>query len=64
MHKEHEQFLDMLRVTGVTNMWGASPYLRDMFPELSRMEAKAIVIEWIKAKQKEATGQANQVSVK
>lgn len=32
---EHLQYLDMLRESGVTNMFGAGVYLDEMFPELA-----------------------------
>ena len=40
-------FLETLRESGVTNMFGAAPYLQESFPELDRFEAKEIVIEWM-----------------
>ena len=42
-------FLDDLRESGVTNMFGAAPYLMEAF-ELNKSEAKRILIEWIKQK--------------
>jgi len=41
-------YLDGLRESGVTNMFGAVPYLRMAFPNLSRREAKNILIDWMK----------------
>jgi len=32
------EFLDDLRDSGVTNMFGASPYILENFPELKRQE--------------------------
>lgn len=40
-------FLDALRESGITNMFGASPYIREMWPELSRKEAMALLSEWM-----------------
>ena len=40
-------FLDDLRDSGATNMFGAAPYLMEAF-ELNKSEAKRILIEWIK----------------
>lgn len=40
-------FLDDLRDSGVTNMFGASPYLMEAF-ELNKSEAKRVLIDWIK----------------
>ena len=41
------KFLDELRETGVTNMLGAGIYLQESF-NLSKYEAKAVLLEWIK----------------
>ena len=40
-------YLDQLRESGVTNMFGAGEYLEAQF-NLSRKEAKEILIYWIK----------------
>jgi hypothetical protein len=40
-------FLDALRESGVTNMFGAVPYLLDQFEELTKMEAQRILINWM-----------------
>ena len=45
--EEYFKFLDELRETGITNMFGAGPYLEDAYPELNRQEAKAVVREWM-----------------
>lgn len=42
------EYLDALRDSGVTNMFGAAPYLQDAFG-LNRHEAKAILLEWMQA---------------
>lgn len=42
------EYLDGLRDSGVTNMFGAAPYLQDAFG-LNRHEAKAILLEWMEA---------------
>ena len=44
--EEYFQYLDALRESGVTNMFGAASYLQNEF-ELSRNEARDILIEWI-----------------
>ncbi len=44
--QEHSDYLLALRDSGVVNMWGAAPYIEEQF-DLSRQEAKAILIEWI-----------------
>lgn len=43
---EHITFLENLRDSGVTNMWGASPYLKDRF-NLTKTEASDILMAWI-----------------
>jgi hypothetical protein len=44
--EEMFEYLDTLRETGVTNMFGAAPYLQQAF-DLERKEAKSILIEWM-----------------
>jgi hypothetical protein len=39
-------FLDLLRESGVTNMFGAAPYLEDTF-NLDRKEARKVLTEWM-----------------
>lgn len=41
-------YLEDLRRSGVTNMYGAVPYLMDAFPELSKGEAVVILSDWMK----------------
>lgn len=48
MTEEHREFLNELRESGVTNMFGAAPYLQEEFPELDRKEAREIVQEWMR----------------
>lgn len=45
---EHLVFLDALRVTGVTNMFGAQPYIRDEFPGLTETQARTVLVHWMK----------------
>ena len=40
------EFLNRLRESGVTNMWGAGPYLREQF-DIGRAESAKILTEWI-----------------
>ena len=47
-HAEYFEYLDALRESGVTNMFGAGAYLEDHFG-LSRYEAKDILLEWIQS---------------
>ena len=39
-------YLDVLRLTGMTNMFGAVPYLMDEF-DLSQTEAKTVLMYWM-----------------
>jgi hypothetical protein len=39
--------LEAIRKSGIINMWGAAPLLKDLYPELSRTEAKEILCNWI-----------------
>ena len=48
MNKEHKEYLDQLRDSGVTNMFGAGQYLEEEF-NLERSEAKSILLEWMKS---------------
>jgi len=40
-------FLDILRQSGVTNMFGAGPYLEQAF-DIDRREAKTVLLEWMR----------------
>lgn len=46
---EYFDFLDELRESGVTNMFGAAPYLRQKFPELRNdpKQAAEILRAWM-----------------
>ena len=46
--KDHLEFLDYLRESGITNMYGARPYLIDTYPNLTTEEAGAILQYWMK----------------
>ena len=46
--EEYFNFLVDLRESGVTNMWGAGPYLEDEF-NLTKQEAKDVLLAWIKS---------------
>ncbi len=43
---EEFEYLDKLRVSGVTNMYCARPYLSEAFPELDKREALAVLQRW------------------
>lgn len=40
-------YLDGLRESGITNMWGAGPYIQTEF-EIDNNEARELVLEWMK----------------
>lgn len=44
--QEHIEFLDLLRLSGQTNMFGAGPYLQEEFG-LSRADARNVLVQWI-----------------
>ena len=44
----HLVYLDDLRESGITNMYGARPYLLSAFPELEKDEGGEIVSYWMK----------------
>lgn len=44
--EEYFQYLDALRESGITNMFGAAPYLQREF-DLTRYDARDILIEWM-----------------
>lgn len=43
------EFLKSVRLSGEINMFGAVPYLLDEFPELSKKEARDILLAWMKS---------------
>jgi hypothetical protein len=45
---EHLRFLDQLREGGSVNMFGASQPLREVYFELDKQQARAIVAYWMK----------------
>ena len=45
--EEMFEYLDVLRETGVTNMFGAAPYLQQAFG-IDKNEAKTILLDWMK----------------
>jgi len=44
---EHLEFLDDLRESGVTNMYGCAPYIQQEFYMLSIREAREIAVYWM-----------------
>ena len=49
MEQEVFEYLDELRESGVTNMFGASPYIVKEF-DISRKEARELLMKWMKSK--------------
>lgn len=45
--EEYYKFLEALRRTGVCNMFGASIYLIECFPDLSEEDAQDILANWM-----------------
>ena len=45
---EHLEYLDALRESGKTNMFGAGPYLRRNFQGLTRNDSHVILSYWMK----------------
>ena len=46
-YKDYYLFLEELRKSGVTNMFGAAPYLQEQFPELDARGAKDVLLNWM-----------------
>jgi len=46
--EEHMEYLNELRESGETNMFGARPYLKNAFPELTRQQTAEVLIYWMK----------------
>jgi hypothetical protein len=46
---KHIEFLDELRESGKTNMFGARPYLMREFPSLSKDDAMAVCVYWMES---------------
>jgi hypothetical protein len=49
--QEYFDYLEVLRDSGVTNMFGAAPYLQEAF-DLTKSEARAILLEWMQQYEK------------
>jgi len=43
----HLEYLDAVRLSGVTNMFGAGAYLVHEFPELDKRKARAVLSFWM-----------------
>ena len=49
-NKKYFEYLDDLRDSGVTNMYGASPFLVQDFNELDEEQAEQILVRWMRSK--------------
>lgn len=47
VRREHMLYLDKLRESGVTNMFGAASYIQTHFPRVTKLEARAILKYWM-----------------
>jgi|SaaInl4_150m_RNA_FD_contig_31_392908_length_1041_multi_4_in_0_out_0_2 hypothetical protein len=47
MEQKHLTYLDVLRESGITNMFGARPYLKNAFPELTDEESRGVMGYWM-----------------
>jgi|APGre2960657444_1045066.scaffolds.fasta_scaffold182751_1 hypothetical protein len=52
MIKEYSDFLEALRKSGKTNMFGAGVYLEDEFG-LSKKDARQVLLDWMQSYQKD-----------
>ena len=46
--EDYYKTLEAIRRTGVVNMFGAAPYLRECFPKLSKDDANEILVNWMR----------------
>jgi hypothetical protein len=44
---KYYETLENIRRSGVCNMWGAAPYLKEVYPELSEQKSTNILLSWI-----------------
>ncbi len=45
--EEYLEFLDIVRESGVTNMYGARPYLMNNYPSLTKDQASKTLVYWM-----------------
>lgn len=57
MTQDQLEFLDALRESGVTNMFGAAPYLVQEFPELTAQESRKVLVDWMETFAERTTGE-------
>ena len=46
---EHLEFLDQLQESATTNMFGAATYLRYEYPNLSKPDARKVLMYWMES---------------
>lgn len=46
--EEHLRFLDAIRLSGAVNMFGASPYLQEVYDELTKTQARKVLTYWMR----------------
>jgi hypothetical protein len=51
--KEYFAFLEALRESGRTNMFGARPYLQAVFSELDDKESNDVLVAWMNSYKKQ-----------
>ena len=47
VENKHLIFLDNLRESGITNMFGARSYIKEAFPELTSKQAGKVLVYWM-----------------
>ena len=45
---DHLCYLDALRESGVTNMFGATSFIKEEYPDLTEEQAKQVLKYWMK----------------
>ncbi len=45
--EDYYKVLEAIRESGITNMFGAAPYLTELCPELSTNESREILCNWM-----------------
>lgn len=48
LNQDHKDYLCWLRDSGITNMWGAAPFVAKQF-DISHKDAADILVQWIKS---------------
>jgi len=50
-------FLDILRESGITNMFGAASYIQDEYPELTKDQSRKVLSYWMKTFKERTKGE-------